>query len=299
MKRTIILFILAVIAVFLIVSFSLYFKKDDIQNDGIMRVGATITPVADIVEAIGGEKVKVVLIVPEGQSPHTFDPSPGTIRDLSEAKIVFKIGLIDDWISEIIVSSDTEEFFIGEGVNLMQSKEILVFGDDHDDEEYDPHYWLSVANGRKMAENIFLKLSETDPDNVGYYSENFNMFLSAADTAEEEIREALSDIKINKMITFHDAWGYFAEEYGLEIVAVYQPSPGKEPSPGDVKGIVDTAKNFGIKVFFSEKQYSPSSLIAIGEGEGITVVPLDPLLGNGYLRSLIENARKIGEALSV
>lgn len=298
MKRTVFLLLVAAVIVSSAVALSVYFRKNGIRETAALKVGATVIPVESIVKAVGKEKVDVVLIVSEGQSPHTFDPSPETIKRLSGAEVVFKIGLIDDWVDSIAEGLNINRFEVSDNIWLKGVSEAVVIGGKENKESYDPHYWLSAANGKKMAENIARKLSELDPENTEYYSNNLAAFLFDADKTDNAVKEILSVVKGKKIITFHDAWNYFADEYGLEIVAVYQPSPGKEPSPGDIRDLIDTAKKFGIKVFFSEEQYSPAPLMAIGKEEGITVLSLNPLGKSGYyLDSLVENAKKIKNAL--
>jgi zinc transport system substrate-binding protein len=298
MKRTLAtVFVLFVFASAIAVVFVFYRKS---PSDERLKVAATLMPLESIVREIAGERIGTVLMVPPGQSPHTFDPDPGTLRDISEAEIIFKIGLIDDWASSLSRSSGVEEFFVGEGVDIMTPEEVIVIGEEEEEEDGDPHYWLSIKNGKMIARNVAEKLSEIDPGGREYYENNLDDFIGRADEADIEIKNILADIPVRKMITFHDAWGYFAKDYDLEIVAVYQPSPGKDPLPMDVKSLVDEARLNGINAFFSEVQYSPAPLMSIGESEGITVIALDPLGERwSYLESLIDNAEKIKEGLSL
>lgn len=266
-----------------------------------LQIAATVVPVKNIAKEIGGDKVEITLVVPEGQSPHTFEPSPDVIDRISEAKSVFTIGVIDGWMSPLTRALGKPEFNVGTGVTLKPFKEIFTVGQEGSaggEEEYDPHYWLSVANGKIIARNIAGELSKLDGKNAGYYAENLELFLGRADAADAKIREALSGLENRKIITFHDAWGYFADDYGLEVVAIYQPSPGKDPSPQDVKSLIDKARDDKINTFFSEIQASSAPLKAIGESEGIKVVPLDPLgAKEGYLENLVKNAETIRDAL--
>jgi manganese/iron transport system substrate-binding protein len=269
------------------------------KTESKLVIATTMIPVENLVREIGGDKVETILIVPEGQSPHTFEPSPQTMKAISNADSIFKIGEIDDWISSLALISKVPEFTIGEGITLMPFKETLVIGEEEDEGgEYDPHYWLSINKGELIAENISQELSRLDKDNIDYYAENLLSFLGRAERADAEIREILSELTNRKIITFHDAWGYFAEDYELEIVAIYQPSPGKEPLPQDVKMLIDKAREYDIKAFFSEVSMPMSSLESIGKDEGIKVVALNPLGVRGeYLGTMIDNAKTIRESL--
>jgi zinc transport system substrate-binding protein len=266
-----------------------------------LKIAATVIPVESLLKEIGGDKVEITLMVPEGQSPHTFEPSPDVISGISEAESVFTIGVIDDWVSPLTRTFGTPEFNVGSGIALKPFKETFTVGEEElpeGGEGYDPHYWLSVANGKIVAKNIAGELSRIDGASADYYAENLRSFLDRADIADAKIRETLSELENRKIITFHDAWGYFADDYGLEVVAVYQPSPGKDPSPQDVKSLIDKARDEGIKTFFSEILMSSAPLKAIGESEGIKVVPLNPLETRGdYLETLVKDAETIRDAL--
>ena len=271
-------------------------------KDEKLKIAATVVPVKDLAKEIGGDKVEITLIVPEGQSPHTFEPTPDVVDRISEAKSVFAIGVIDGWMSPLTRALGKPEFNVGAGIALKPFKETFTVGQEEEpagaEGEYDPHYWLSVANGKIIARNIAGELSRLDKGNAGYYAENLELFFGRADAADAKIRETLSGLENRKIITFHDAWGYFADDYGLEVAAIYQPSPGKDPSPQDVKSLIDKARDENINTFFSEIQTSSAPLKAIGESEGIKVVPLDPLgAKEGYLENLVKNAEAIRDAL--
>ncbi|MFA4999629.1 MAG: metal ABC transporter substrate-binding protein [Parcubacteria group bacterium] len=257
------------------------------QDESKLKIAVTMIPVENIAQEIGGDKVDITLIVPEGQSPHTFEPTPETIRNTSGAASVFKVGIIDDWVSGIADSLSVPVFYVGSGIDLKTTEGTQ-----------DPHYWLSIKNGEIIAENITNELKKLDGENADYYAENLSAFLIKADAADKNIREILSGIKNRNIITFHDAWSYFAGDYDLKVVAVYEPSPGKDPLPQDVKALIDKAREYDIKVFFSEIQYSSAPLMALGESEGIKVVSLNPLeLRGAYLESLVQNAEIIRDAL--
>ncbi|MCK9187044.1 MAG: metal ABC transporter substrate-binding protein [Candidatus Colwellbacteria bacterium] len=301
MKKALPVLIFFLIAMF---AFSFFLKTEkEITSGNKVKVGATIIPIDSIVREIGGDRVESILIVPEGASPHTFDPDPETIRKLSGSSVIFKIGVIDDWVLNIADSLEIEDFFVGNNISLKshEKEKAVVIGknEEHKEGEFDPHYWLSIPNGKIIAENIANKLIEADPAGKEYYKGGLENFVSAADEKDTEIRSILSGVSGKKIITFHNAWSYFADEYGFEIAAVYQSSPGKEPLPKDVKNLVDVARENGIKVFFSEAQSSPAPLEAVGESADIEIIPLDPLGAEGYLSSLVNNARTIRDSFSL
>lgn len=268
-------------------------------------LAATIFPAADIARRIAGPDIRVIQILPAGASPHTFDMTPGKVRELQNARIIFKIGGVDDWIDGIAESLPRAAI-----VSLQKDIPLMPFHEEehghgqtatHGQQEFDPHYWLSAENGLVMARNIADALAVADPARADVYKENYRKYSLELAGLHREIARELSGLKNKKMIVFHDAWRYFAAAYGLEIAAVFQASPGREPSPRDLQDLYARAKRFGIKAIFSEPQLPTASLEPMLEDLGMEVVVLDPLGGafptDSYVFLLRRNARAIRRAL--
>jgi zinc transport system substrate-binding protein len=270
-----------------------------------MTLAATIFPIADITRCIGGPDIRVVQILPPGASPHTFDLTPGQVRELQDAQFIFKIGGMDDWIDNIADSlPQAAVISLHKYVTLRPTAEK---GHDHGPAtvclhaEFDPHYWLNAANGAVIAKKIASVLAEADPARATTYKANLAEYSKQLATLHQEIKKDLSGLKNNRMIVFHDAWSYFTAAYGLEIVAVFQTSPGREPRPRDIQKLYSQVKRFGIKTVFSEPQLSISSLEPMLEDLGLELIVLDPLGGtvanDSYARMLRRNAQAILDAL--
>lgn len=270
-------------------------------------LAATIFPAADIARRIAGNDARVIQILPAGSSPHTFELTPGLIRELQPASIIFKIGGIDDWIDSIGESLPRVAI-----VALDQNIARLPFhkeghGHSHgksgvrDNPAFDPHYWLNAENGIAMAKNIMRTLSAAHPDRASLFEANYREYARQLGDLHKELQKRLSLLKNNKMIVFHDAWRYFASAYGLEIAAVFQTSPGREPAPRDMQELYAQVKRYGIKVIFSEPQLPTASLEPLLQDLGLKLVVLDPLGGSApedsYMNLLRRNARAIIRAL--
>ena len=266
-------------------------------------VAATIFPAADIARHVAGPAVRVIQVLPAGASPHTFDLTPGKVRELQPARLIFKIGGVDDWIDGVADS-------LPQATIIALHKDIvrLPFHDDgHDhgsaprDEEFDPHYWLSAANGAIMARTTADALSAADPAHAAVYEENCREYVRELTALHAEIRKTLSSLQNRKMLVFHDGWRYFAAAYGLEIAAVFQVSPGREPSPRDLQELYAQVKRHGLKAVFSEPQLPSASMEPLLRDLGLTLVVLDPLggtaPGDSYVGLLQRNARSILQAL--
>lgn len=270
-----------------------------------LELAATLFPVADIVRHIAGPGARVIQILPAGASPHTFDLTPGQARQLQDSRLIFKIGGVDDWIDGIGESLPRAVI-----VSLQKNVPLLPFREDGHDhgrhsargpEEFDPHYWLSAANGAIMARNIAATLAAADPGRAALYNANCRAYVRELAGLDRDIKRELAGLQTNKMIVFHDAWRYFAAAYGLEIVSVFQSSPGREPTPRDLGDLYDRARKSGVKAVFSEPQLPASNLEPMLEDLGLKMVVLDPLggiaPGDSYVNLLLRNARAIRRAL--
>jgi len=266
-----------------------------------LYIAATIFPLADIIRNISGPEVRVIQILPAGASPHTFDLTPGKVRELQKARIIFKIGVIDDWIDGVAESAPAAEI-----VSLQNHITLKPFHDDahhhgsvetSPSQKFDPHYWLDARNGVIMTQDICARLSALDPVHAALYSKNSQRYQQELLRLDAELKKNCAALKNNKIIVFHDGWRYFAAAYGLEIIAVFQPAPGREPAPRDLQKLYVQARAYKIKVVFSEPQLPTASLEPLLEDLGLRLLILDPLGGaapdDSYIKLLRRNVQAI------
>jgi zinc transport system substrate-binding protein len=269
-----------------------------------LHIAATIFPLADIIRHVTGDAAQVLQILPAGASPHTFDLTPGKIRELQQARLIFKIGIVDDWIDGVAESAPAIEI-----VSLQKHIALKPFlaDDRHEggaktahEGNVDPHYWLDARNGAIMAQTICSRLSAVDPERAALYAENCRRYQEELRRLDEELKKACAGLKNNKIIVFHDGWNYFAAAYGLKIIAVFQPSPGREPAPRDLQKLYVLARSYKIKAIFSEPQLPTSSLEPLLEDLGLRLFTLDPLggaaPGDSYAGLLRRNVQNIVRA---
>lgn len=270
-----------------------------------MTLAATIFPIVDITRRIAGPDIRVVQILPAGASPHTFDLTPGQVRELQEARFIFKIGGVDDWIDS--VADSLPRAVIISLHKYVTLRPMAEKGHDHSSAttsshpEFDPHYWLRADNGAVIAKNIAAALVEADPARAATYKTNLTDYSRKLAALHQEIKKDLSGLKNNRMMVFHDAWRYFAGAYGLEITAVFQTSPGREPTPRDMQELYSQVNHFGLKAIFSEPQLPTASIEPLLQDLGLKLIVLDPLGGtvanDSYARMLRRNAHAILGAL--
>ena len=272
-----------------------------------MIVAVSILPQQEFVEKIAGDNVATILMIPPGASPATHEPSPGQLRELTKASAYFIVGselpFEEVWLGKIeginedmlivdcskginIIDTETEE-----NTHLEDSDENLQKDGDHAHEGSDPHVWTSPINAKMMVENTYLGLIEIDPENKDLYLKNKENYLKELDEADAMIREKLMEGEGRSFMTYHPSWGYFAAEYGLDMITI--ENEGKEPSPQDMQRIIDKATEKNIRTIFVQAQFSKQSAETIASAIGGKVVVVDPLA-----KDYVGNLEIISEAFS-
>jgi zinc transport system substrate-binding protein len=261
------------------------------------QVTVTILPQKYFVDRIGGGKFKVNVIIPAGQDPHTYEITPGQLGDVGRSSIYFMIGYFP---YEIIYMNDLRS--LNPAMNVVNTskgiKLIRGSGDDHHgggrhggvESGIDPHTWVSASCVKIMAGHILSALSKIDPGNAALFASNNDAFITDIDKIDTYIKNILSYAKQKKIIVFHPGWAYFARDYGLEQFSV--EIEGKEPSPYDVRKIIDLARESGIRTIFIQKQFPVSMAEAIAGDIGGNVERLDPLEYDW-----VDNIKKTGLAI--
>ena len=264
-------------------------------------LAATIFPVVDIVRRVAGPDTRVIQVLPPGASPHTFDLTPGQVRQLQDARLVFKIGGIDDWIDGVAESLPRAKLVtLDKDIALKPFHETGHAHGGHQaghDLAHDPHYWLDAANGAIMARTVAEVLSAYDPVHAGRYGENSQRLARELSSLHAELHAELATLKNRRMIVFHDGWRYFASAYGLEIAAVFQVAPGREPTPRELQELYAQARRFRIQAVFSEPQLPATSLQPLLHDLGLQMVVLDPLGGVAADDSYAALLRRVGQAI--
>jgi zinc transport system substrate-binding protein len=245
-------------------------------------VAVSIVPLADFVENVGEDKVDVTVMVPPGASPHTYDPKPSQLVEVSEAEIYVKVGSGVDfelaWMDKIIkVNSNMLVLDSSQGIELIGK---------------DPHIWNSPFNAKIMVENICDGLIQVDPDNADFYTENMNDYLKELDIVDGYIRYKLDRFTNRAFLIYHPAFAYFAAEYGLTQLAVEHG--GKEPTPQVMQDCIDKANQYNLQYVFVAPQFATEYCEAIAREIGGQTAPMDPLAEN-----YIANMGRIADYLAL
>ncbi|MFH2018881.1 MAG: metal ABC transporter substrate-binding protein [bacterium] len=279
-----------------------------------MEVAATIFPLYDIVKIVGGEKINPILILPPGSSPHTFEVSPSQVKQMQNVKLIFSIGMgMDAWaenIAQVVNNADIinlDQYIALKPFELQGHKEEPAMEDGHSHEnmdpnwDVDPHYWLDPDNARIMAIRIARHLGAIDAANKSYYESRAQDFIDDLMAKDSQWEEKINLLNKKEIVVFHDAWGYFADHFGLKIVATFEPFPGKSPSPQYLINLQNAIKTNNITALFVEPQLSKEAITALADDLKVKVDVLDPLGGigerNSYINMIEYNVKNIYDAL--
>ncbi len=280
--------IIGVVAVMLI-GLLLFTNFDSELNDKI-GVLVTIVPQAEMVEFIGGEYVDVTIMVPAGESPHSFEPTPKQMKKVAQATAYFKVG---SGVEFEVVHMDTileqnsnlKVFDCSENITVVSfdnhyGKEAYneEEGEDHDHGGTDPHIWTSPVNFKKMAEVVYNGLIEIDPIHQDEYYSNYQSYISILDNLHTNVNDLLQPYVGKSFMVYHPAWGYFGDTYNLKMIAI--EDEGKQPGPAGIDAIISQAKDENITVIFVAPQFDISSAETIASEIGGNVVFANPLMTN-------------------
>ncbi|MDZ4171847.1 MAG: zinc ABC transporter substrate-binding protein [Methanobacteriaceae archaeon] len=258
-------------------------------------VVASVLPQKEFVDAVGGDKVQTVIMVPPGADPHTYEPKASQLQQITNAGMYVQVGsgieFEISWMDKI--KSFNQNMYImngSKGINLIKSSEDEHSTEDnsHHDEghghsESDPHVWVSPLNAMIMVENIYQGLVKIDPKNKEYYLINKENYLKKLRQLDKNITSELSDKKGTKILVYHPSWGYFCQEYGLTQIAIEKE--GKDPTPKGMAILINQAKKDNIKVIFISPQYNTRSAEVIASEIGGKVVSIDELAPD-YLNNM-------------
>jgi zinc transport system substrate-binding protein len=276
------------------------------DETGKLSAVATTFPIYDILRTVGGDQVDSSLLLAPGASPHSFELSPQKAKSLSDANLFIYNGLgLDSWASSMSLANTSKgaevrrELDLSSHVNLLRfsDKEAVEVSEDDSqshqeahgrEEDIDPHYWLDPINASLMAEAIAQELGELDPVNKDYYLNNASLFGRDLATKLTTWQSQINQLPSNKIIVFHDAWFYFANRFGIEIVGALEPFPGKSPSPKYLDQVSNLIKDNNISVLFIEPQLAPDLARALAQNLVSDIAILDPLGGVEGRESYIE-----------
>lgn len=284
------------------------------QGEGRVKVVATFSILGDLTREVGGDRIELATLVGPNGDGHVYSPTPADGRRVKEAQVIVANGLrFEGWIGRLVRSSGTKARLVeaSRGVRTIKVDENAP-GHDHGDHSHagdiDPHAWQSIANARVYVANIRDALAAADPAGKDAYAANAAAYLARLDALDREMRELLGRIppERRRVITSHDAFGYFAEAYGLTFVAPQSVSTEAEASARDVARIIQQIRREKIGAVFLENVTDQRLAKRIADETGARIggtlysdalsEPSGP--AGTYLDMMRHNARTIASALA-
>lgn len=266
--------------------------------ENILIVTASILPQKYFLERIGRDHVQVNVMVGTGANPATYEPKPDQLVALSESVAYFSIGVPFEkaWLDKIKAANtemlivDTTAGIVRVPINAHYKFE-LGGKPESNTEGRDPHIWLSPTLVKNQAKTIYNTLVELDPSNETDYKTNLNGFIADINQLEMYIKETLKGIKSRKFMTFHPAWGYFGDDFELEMIPI--EIGGTEPSARELAQFIDAAKKDNIRIIFAQPEFSTKSANYIASEIGGRVILISPLA-----EDWLENLRLVSQTLA-
>jgi zinc/manganese transport system substrate-binding protein len=268
---------------------------------------ATISILGDLVRNVGGDRVDVTTLVGPNGDAHVYAPTPGDARKLAQADVIFVNGLgLEGWMTRLSEASGTKAptIVVSKGVAPRKMAEMR----DPAHMEIDPHAWQAVGNAEIYVKNIRDGLSEADPADKAIYDTNAAAYLGKLDALDKEVKAAIAKIPADrrKIITTHDAFGYFSDAYGMTFIAPEGVSTDAEPSAREVAKIITQIKEQKIPAVFLENITDPRLMQQIARETGATIggtLYSDALSGPGgpastYIDMMRNNVGEFSKALT-
>lgn len=249
-------------------------------------IATSILPQKALIDAIGGDKVNTVAMIPAGASPHSYEPKPSQMTAISKAKAYFTVGVEfeEAWMGRF--HSQNRNMIIFDSAKDI--KKIKMAAHHHDEDEHeehhehhehegmDPHVWTTPKNMIIMATNIKNTLVKIDPANKISYNTNYIKLVASLKQTDSQIKTILKNTpKGSKFMIFHPSWGYFAKDYNLVQMPI--ELEGKEPKAKDLAILISQAKKEHIKAIFVAPEFSAKSASQISKTLNIPVVKISNL----------------------
>jgi zinc transport system substrate-binding protein len=240
-------------------------------------ITVTLEPLRYFTEAIAGDNFQVISMVPKGSSPESYDPTPQQLVNLSQSQAYFRIGYIgfeQAWMDKLEANSpDMKVYDTSVGVDLIRG-EGHWHGDHYHEGGVEPHIWNSTQNALIIAENIYKALCELDAAHQADYQKRLDVLKETIRQTDENVKALLKNADKTFLI-YHPALSYFARDYELKQISMEEG--GKEPSPAQLKALIETCRKEKIHTIFVQQEFDQRNAQLIANELGINIVSINPL----------------------
>jgi len=250
-------------------------------------IAVTIVPEQTFVKAICGDLADVITMAPPGNSPENYEPSPKEMEKFNKASLYFSIGVPTEEANILPKIGNVKVIYLQNEVASVYKERTFASGG------RDPHIWLSPKRVKVMIESITREMCKLDEANKNTYIKNAETYIKQLDELDKQISSILDNVKNKKFIVYHPAFGYFADDYGLQMYALEQD--GKEATPQHLQEMIDLAKKENIKVIFYQEEIDSSQSEAFAEEIGGKAIQLSPLAADyiGNLKIMAETMTEV------
>ena len=252
----------------------------------------TLEPLRYFTEAIAGDNYEVVSMVPKGSSPESYDPTPQQLVNLSKSQAYFRIGYIgfeQAWMKKLEANCPNMKVYdTSKGIDLIRDKGHW-HGDHFHEGGVEPHVWNSTQNALIIADNIYQALCELDSTHQEDYQKRLDVLKQTIQQTDTNVRTLLENADSTFLI-YHPALSYFARDYGLKQVSIEEG--GKEPSPAQLKALIETCRNENVHTIFVQQEFDQRNAQLIANELGVNIVSINPL-SYDWVKEMI----RIAEAL--
>ena len=279
-----------------------------------LRVVATTTDLASLVEAVGGNRVTVESLAPALADPHAVDVKPAQIARLRTADLLVRIGLDHEpWLAGAVRAAGNARLARGadgdvdasRGVALLQAETPRLRSDvrPHSHGFGNPHYWLDPENGRAITATIGEALARASPGDRALFEANRGRFIERLDAGLARWRAALAPWRGARVVVVHETWPYFAAHFDLRIVAAAEPAPGVPPTPSELSALIARMRSGAVALVIGDPYSDPALLRQLAERSGARVVTLVPSVGGDpeardYIALFDLNVKRAAAALA-
>lgn len=272
-------------------------------GEGRPVAAATVAPLASLTASVAGPGWDVVTVVPPGVSPHVFEPGPRDVKRIAKARLVVTVGAgYDAWAVRLVAACAARAEVHDAGASVGVREGDPAGGHAHEGEiGHDPHWWLSPRRAAAALAPLAEALGRVDPAGAALYRARAGEAAQALAALDAEIARTLAPVRGRAVVSTHNSWAYFLDDYGLVNGGSVEPVPGREPSPRALRALVDLVRERRIPALFTEPQFPPSAARVVSGDAGIRLVLADPLGGvpgrETYAELLRFDARAFREGL--
>ena len=260
-------------------------------------VAATVFPIFDLTQRVAGDRIDVRLVLAPGLDPHDYEPRPKDVAGLSDASLIFAVGLgLDPWAPGLARSAGAGEarvFDLGPLMDPILAPPGLI----RPEPLIDPHFWTDPVRAQHTVDVIVEALSGLDPEGGPFYRERGGAVKRSIQAVHEDVSRQSGTWRRRRLVTFHGSLFYFAARYGLQVVGVVQPVPGTEPTAQHMAALVAELRGPDPATLFREPQMESQLATALAREAGVTVFEVDPMGGGPKAASYEELVRGIARAM--